>query len=423
MSESPDMNKTSISGSEQPEADEVFALVTEVGQTFLEWSWEGTVGAEESIEGIGRAYGQNVTVIVTAETAAVQVGDKTAFLKAFPGFPPLAALPALKDWMIDVRQHRLTVSAARERLRSIRHVQPPYPQVIRILGSMLMSFAFAVDLVGTWQGCIVGLLTGIISGAVLLLSDRGTLWALAAPLIASFLVSLAVFLAFRVDLVTEAPGLLIIPALFVFLPGDSITVQALEMIEGRWSAGVSRLFYSGIMLVLLALGAVFANGLLGGSHDLLNPDAIQPAFSWWAIYPGHVAFTLGVALAFQMRPKDIPLAIVITLIVTVVAQGIGYLFGAITGTLLAAIAMTVLGWYVARSPKRAPAFVWMITPFFTLTPGSYGLKAVDTVISGQPAAAATDVRLLFATLVLIALGIAVGLALTAPPTRRRRHAH
>lgn len=47
---------------------------------------------------------------------------------------------------------------------------------------------------------------------------------------------------------SAVPGLLLVSALFVFIPGDSITMQAVELIDGSWTAGVARLFYS-IMLL------------------------------------------------------------------------------------------------------------------------------------------------------------------------------
>jgi uncharacterized membrane protein YjjB (DUF3815 family) len=277
---------------------------------------------------------------------------------------------------------------------------------------MVLSFAFAIDIVGSWEACVVAFLTGAISGLFLLQSERGTQWALGVPFLAAFFISAAVMIAFKVDLVTEAPGLLLIPALFVFIPGDSITMQAVELVDGRWSAGVSRLFYSITVLLLLAWGAVLAAAVLGISDGLLAPGAPPSDFPWWAPYPGHILFTIGVVLAFQMRWSDLPLAVLVTLVVTGVSQGGAALFAANAGTFIAAIAMTVIARYIARSPSRSPAYVWAITPFFTLTPGSHGLRGLESLIGGQQAAAATDLDALLVTLLLIALGIIAGVALT-----------
>ena len=39
---------------EQPSIDEVFPLVTDLGQLLLDWSWEGTVGLEDKIDRTAR---------------------------------------------------------------------------------------------------------------------------------------------------------------------------------------------------------------------------------------------------------------------------------------------------------------------------------------------------------------------------------
>jgi uncharacterized membrane protein YjjP (DUF1212 family) len=395
-----------------PGVDAVFPLVSDLGQLLLNWSWEGTLGLEDKIERVAGAYGQKVVSLINAESAIIQMGSREAFLKGLPGIPPLAALPSLKSWLIDVEGGKTVPEAAREKLKQIAETGPVYSPFLRIFGVMMLSFGFAIDIVGTWEACIVAFLTGIISGIFFLQAERGIGWTLAAPLLASFFVSLPIFIAFNQGWVSEVPGLLLISALFVFIPGDSITAQAVEIIGGRWSAGVSRLFYSIVLLLLLAFGGVFAGWLTGASASLLAPGSAAGDFPWWAPYPGHIIFTIGVALAFQMRWKDVPLAILVTLIVTAFAQGGAYLFGGNAGTFLAAIGMTVIACYIARKPKRAPAYVFIITPFFTLTPGSHGLRAFESLIGGQPIVGVDQVNVLFSTLIMIALGMIVGFVIT-----------
>jgi hypothetical protein len=54
----------------------------------------------------------------------------------------------------------------------------------------------------------------------------------------------------------------------------------------------------------------------------------------------------------------------------------------------------------------------MMTPFFTLTPGSHGLRAFESIIEGHPITGVEDLGTLFGTLPTIALGMIVGVALT-----------
>lgn len=395
-----------------PDVDEVFPLVSDLGQLLLDWSWEGTVGLETKIERVAAAYDHEVVSIVNAETAVVKMGRREVFLKGFPGIPPLAALPRLKQLLITIEDRKLRPADARDQLSRVAATSSVYPPLLRILGTMMLSFGFAIDIVGTWEACIVAFLTGFFSGFFMLQADRGVQWALAVPLLASFCVSASAMVAYNLDWVDEVPGVLMLSALFVFIPGDSITMQAVEMLDGRWSAGVSRLFYSIMLLLLLAVGAVFAAGVTGISLDLLAPGNATGDFPWWAPYPGHILFTVGVAFAFQMRRADIPLAILVTLIVTAVGQGGAYLFGGYTGTFLAAIVMVVVSRYLALDPNRSPAYVFMITPFFTLTPGSHGLRAFESIIGDQTIVGVQDFTTLFATLLTIALGMIGGMLLT-----------
>jgi uncharacterized membrane protein YjjP (DUF1212 family) len=412
LSPETEVTKSSESDVQAPGVDEVFPLVSDLGQLLLNWSWQGTLGIEEEIERVAGAYDQEVVSLVTAESAVIQMGSRDAFLKGLPGIPPLAALPSLKSLLIDVEAGKLIPEVAREKLKQVAEIGSVYSPLLRIFGVMLLSFGFAIDIVGTLEAVIVAFLTGIISGFFLLQAERGPRWALGVPFLASFFVSVAVMIAYNQGWVSEVPGLLMISALFVFIPGDSITMQAIELIDGRWSAGVSRLFYSIMLLLLLAVGALFAAAVLGVSTDLLAPGSAAGDFPWWAPYPGHIVFTIGVALAFQMRWADVPLAIVVALIITAVGQAGAILFGATAGTFIASVVMIVIGRYIARNPNRSPAYVWMIVPFFTLTPGSHGLRAFESFIGGQPITGAEDVNTLFGTLLTIALGMVVGMIIT-----------
>ena len=107
------------------------------------------------------------------------------------------------------------------------------------------------------------------------------------PFVASFLVSSIVCSVWNyTDLIQESPGLLSIPGLFLFIPGDSVTIQALELVEGYWLAGVGRLFYSLILLIELTFGAYLGGAVVGVDLINLDPVGAQYDFPWWAVYLG-----------------------------------------------------------------------------------------------------------------------------------------
>jgi len=189
------------------------------------------------------------------------------------------------------------------------------------------------------------------------------------PFFAALMVSWPTCLCFKHNVVDQNPGILIVPSLFVFIPGDSITMQAVEVMEGYWSSGVSRLFYSIMMLVMAAAGALLGAGITGLSESALDPGDYTQTFPWWAIYPGRVAYAVGTLLTFNGYARDIPVTAIITLATGGIAQGIARLVGEDFGTLVASIlGVTILSALAARKPDRPPAYVYMAAPFFTLTP-------------------------------------------------------
>ena len=396
------------------DADDVFELIKDLTQTLLNWSWEGVVGLENHVRQAAQAYGYEAQVVMSAEAAVVHMGERNVLLTGFPGIPPLAALPELKSLMLDISGGTLDPVTARQRLAEISATKGVHAPILRILGVSMISFGFSIDIIGTWEACLVGLLTGLIAGWFFLWAERSQRNALAVPLVASFVVSACVMLAAANGMTTASAGLLMIPAMFVFIPGDSITMQALEIADGRWTAGTARLSYSLVMLILLASGVVLAAAVTGGDYAMVSPGAeTGSTFPWWAPYPGHVVFTIGTALAFQMRWADVPLATVITLIVTAIAQLGTMAFGGIVGTFMASVAMVGLAVWASRAPTRAPAYVFILTPLFCLTPGSHGLRAFESWFSGGQAVVTGEFSDLLGNLVAIAIGIAIGMTLTS----------
>jgi uncharacterized membrane protein YjjB (DUF3815 family) len=74
--------------------------------------------------------------------------------------------------------------------------------------------------------------------------------------------------------------------------------------------------------------------------------------------------------------------------------------------------MVVLAVWVSRPPERSPAYVFIITPLFCLTPGSHGLRAFESWFTGQQVVAISEFSDLGGNLLAIAIGILFGMAMT-----------
>jgi uncharacterized membrane protein YjjB (DUF3815 family) len=218
-------------------------------------------------------------------------------------------------------------------------------------------------------------------------------------------------LAYKFGWVAAAPGLLLISSTFVFIPGDSISTQAYELAQGKWSAGVDRLFYSIIMLVLQVTGAFLAITLTGTAVAELFPTGPHDAFAWWAAYPGRFVFVIGILFAFHMSWKQFVPVIITLWIVTAVAQLSSMVYGEVAGTFFATIVGTILALWQARKPRSIPAFVLMVPIIFALSPGSHGLRQLETWVSGDTITGVNDLQTLVTVLLAIAMGLVVGRAI------------
>jgi uncharacterized membrane protein YjjP (DUF1212 family) len=408
------MSEASVRG-QKADGDEVRALLRELSQQLLAWSWEGVVGYEEMVERVGRTYGYaDTTVVMEAQLAMIklEVDEHMTFVKGgIPGFPPMAYTQDLKNLLADIYAGKLSVDQARKSLKTLHDKEPPYPPFLNWLGVVIVSIGFAVDVVGTWEGLLWAGITGMATGLAFVAADRVAGFGKIAQLVATMASGIIVMLAYKYGWTAAAPGLLLISSTFVFIPGDSISTQAYELSMGNWSAGVDRLFYSIIMLVLQVTGAFLAIALTGTAMVELFPTGPHDAFAWWAAYPGRFVFVVGILLAFNMSLKQFVPAIVTLWIVTAVAQVSTMAYGEVAGTFIAMTVGTILALWQARKPRSIPSFVLLIPIIFALSPGSHGLRQLETWVSGETITGVHDLTTLVSVLLAIAMGLVVGRAI------------
>jgi len=335
--------------------------------------------------------------------------EEMTFVKGgIPGFPPMAYTQTLKNLLADIYSGKLSVAEARSALETLHKKEPPYPPILNWLGVVIVSIGFAVDVVGTWEGMLWAGITGLATGLAFVAADHVAGFGKIAQLVATFASGVIVMVAYKYGWVAAAPGLLLISSTFVFIPGDSISTQAYELSMGNWSAGVDRLFYSMIMLVLQLTGAYLAIMITGTAVEELFPTGPHDAFPWWAAYPGRFVFVVGILLAFNMSLKQFVPAIVTLWIVTAVAQVTTMAYGEVAGTFVAMTVGVVLALFQARGPRSIPSFVLLVPIIFALSPGSHGLRQLETWVSGAKITGVHDLTTLVSILLAIAMGMVVG---------------
>jgi len=391
----------------RPDAGDVFALLSDLSGALLNWSEEGISGMEEMVLGVSAAYGyRNITALFSAQSVLISMNRQVALLRAeLPGLPALAKVTELRHWHDDVLAGRLGVQAAHTRLERIITAPPLYATPLVILGAMLFSGSLALDFVGTWEGAVVGALTGMLAAWCFVGGKHIRDYPKILPLLAALLVAFCVMLSWKLGWLTGSPGLLLIPGIFLFIPGDTITVQALELAEGHWDAAVDRLAYSVGVFILLITGVLIAAAVVGVPLSALLPTITDRIFPWWAVYPSYILVTVGLMLVLQLRRADLGWAILTIIIATMVAQLVTLASNEIAGTFAGAIAMTLVAKIISINPRRSPAYVFMVIPFFTLTPGTHGLSGLEGFISGQSISGVSDLNSLVVNLLALTMGI------------------
>ncbi|WP_299482210.1 threonine/serine exporter family protein [uncultured Roseibium sp.] len=400
-----------VSKALQVNDEEVRAYLLELMQLLLDWSWEGVVGFEEIVEKVAETYsGNKATVVYEAESALLDFGGKVSVVKVgMPGFPALTKTSKLKNHLADVFEGKLQLHEARQSLADLKAVAPPYSAFLVWLGVITVSAAFAVDIVGTWEGILFACLTAMATGVVFLAVDRNPQLARLGPLIAGFASGVIAMIGWQTGYALTAPGLLLIASTFVFIPGDSISMQAYELAQGKWSAASDRFFYSVFILVLLASGAYFASVITSTPLEALTPGApVGEAFPWWAVYPARVFFLLGIMWAFQMDKAHFVPALIVLLLATATAQVVSVLANEILATLVASAVCMYVSVWMSEKHRAVPTIVLMVPVVFALSPGSHGIREVETWISAGEMTGVADLMPLFGNLLAIGLGMLIG---------------
>ena len=122
-------------------------------------------------------------------------------------------------------------------------------------------------------------------------------------------------------------------------------------------------------------------------------------------------FGLGITVYQCARPRSIGWILVV-LYVAYGAQVLGdVLFDGVLSALVGAAAMTPVAVVIARQRTGPPALVSFLPAFWLLVPGALGLIGVASVLYGDLGGASTIITTV-ATMMAIALGVLLGLAMT-----------
>ncbi|OIJ64246.1 threonine/serine exporter family protein [Streptomyces mangrovisoli] len=404
-----------------PEA--LSAFLTRLTGLLLRTSGEGAQSIERSVRTAARALGGEASLLLVPDAAALTVTvDGRAVTTTVRGFPEVFRLDqviSLRSLLEEVRAGGVGLAQAERRLARIENARPPYPWWLKFLGIVLFSLGFAPLMQPTWYEIGTTAVLASIAGALAVAADRLPRLAKVLPLVVSVAVSLVTIEAFAGDIDRGGPVLLMLPALFYFVPGDYLSAASAELAAGALTTGAIRLVYSVFLLVQLYVGVLLGVLVTGTSTRELFDVTAEQNMPRWALFLGWIVFTVGTLLAFAIPLRFFwPLLLLVYLTVGVQSL-VTKALGEVMGTFVAAVVLGAAAGVLARPPHRPPRLVLVLPGFFTLTVGSLGMRGLTTLAGGHVIRGFEDLLKLVTIVTTLALGLLLGATLGMSRAERR----
>lgn len=254
-----------------------------------------------------------------------------------------------------------------------------YPVFLDLLSSGLISGSIAVMLASTWQGAITAAVASMLVGVLFSLTAKAQR-AGGMEAIAAVMVTLLVY-ATNSQFAGIQPAVVIMSGLIVLMPGMSLTVAVTELSTDHLTSGSARL--AGALIVLLKLtlgvliGTIIAQWLSWDESGSIMVGLGTPAE--WVQWPALLLSAFSFAILFNVRPKDIYLAVLAAVTGYVVGR-LGVILGGVEfGVMLAALVIAIMGNLLGRL-LQLPAALVRVPGIILLVPGSLGYRAVSNVL-------------------------------------------
>jgi uncharacterized membrane protein YjjP (DUF1212 family) len=397
------------------QAEDVNRLLARLTEFQLLNSAEGAFDLRDSIRRAGNAYGVEADLLAIAEGAVLTVRhpDAALYAQTMRVNPELARLDLVAEckFLINrVISGELAAAEADSELVALERRDPPYPAWLRIIGVVLFATGFAPSVQATWREVLDSLVLGAVMGVMFVAAERIRGVRSVFPIIGPFVIGLVAFNLLHAHLAPGGPLVLMVPALFVLIPGDFLCAAAAEIAVGQLTPGAVRLAQAAFTLVELALGVVVAAELSGVSPDRLFSSTVPPVLPFWLVALSWAPFTLGLVLTFTARMRDLPWIMALTYLAWGVQVGVTKWTGPTAGTFVAAVLLGAAAGALERSPRNPPRIVLIIGGFFALTVGALALRGLATLNGDHYIEGLTDLRDAISLTVALTLGLIVGAA-------------
>ena len=302
---------------------------------------------------------------------------------------------------------RLSPAGALRELDELAARPPRYPTWLVGLGWVGFSVGIGLILQPDPVSLAVNAVCAVLVWILVRVSQRIAFVRKVLPTLAAFVVACLVFTADHYQLL-DAPLRTILAPLAILLPGSALVIGISELAAGAMVAGVSRIGYGVVRLLLFAAGIVAAVALFQVPPQELN-DVRVNTLGWWSAPIG--LLLIGVGVSFMQGARErlmlwITLNVAVSFLVQTLGQQLG---GALLGGFLGAGAATLGAALVEMIRPKLPRMVVFLPAFYLLVPGSLGLLSVTQLAVDADGLAATGFAIA-QQVTAIALGLLFGAA-------------
>ena len=413
----------SAGGSDRgPDAD-VDRLLSGLTRFLLFHSAEGAFELRDTVRAVGGTYGAQAEILAVAEGAVLTVrhSDGSVYHDTVRVGPELTRLDLVSKakFLVDrILAGQLGAAAACGELTGLQSSREPYPWWLRFIGVTLFAIGFAPGVQQTWREVGAAAFLGAVMGLMFIAAERVSGLRVLLPIVGTLVLAV---IAFEVLHAQDAPGgpvLLMIPGLFILIPGDLLCAATAEIAVGQYTPGAVRLVQAAVTLIQLAAGVMIAAELTGVGVKALSAPA-PPAHSLpqWLVVVAWLPFTFGLAWTFNARMRDVPWM----LLLVYLAWGVQELVlahslvvpqegetGATAAVFVAATVLAFAAGTLEQFRDLPPRGVTILGGFFALTVGAVALQGL-TALAGNPRAQGfSDIRDATSETVALTLGLIAG---------------
>lgn len=382
-------------------------------------SGEGAEDIEQSVNEAARQLGGRTALLVVPDGATLSVDSHgrrtTVGVRGFPEIFRMDQLAALKPVLRDIAEGTAGVAEADRRLIAIIDSPPPYPWWLKMLGIVLFSVGFAPLMQPTWYEVGSTAAVSTVSAGLAVAANHVPRLAKVLPLVAAAAVSVITLEVFARTSVHGGPVLLMLPALFYFVPGDYLSAASAELAAGYITTGAIRIVYATFLLVQLYLGIILGLTISGRSPHALFDTVAQRNLPGWMLWLSWIPFAVGTLLAFAIPWRLLAPLIALVYLTVGVQVLVTRHAGELGGTFAAAVVLGIAATWSARRPEQPPRVLLLLPGFFALTVGSLGVRGLTDLAGGYSVQGFHDLTDMVTTVTAVAAGIFLGTVIAQSP--------